>query len=106
MIAAAVNAKALSTYMGHASVQITFDRYGRLMPGSESEAAGLLDAYLPERCADRCADHLRAKKPARKAGIRSTTTGIRSDGRTPSPSRAAAKSGVIAPLKAALDRIC
>jgi integrase len=46
MIAAGVNAKALSTYMGHASVSITFDRYGHLMPGSESEAAGLLDAYL------------------------------------------------------------
>ncbi|MEA2361672.1 MAG: hypothetical protein QOD71_817 [Thermoleophilaceae bacterium] len=32
--------------MGHASVSITFDRYGHLMPGNESEAAGLLDAYL------------------------------------------------------------
>jgi integrase len=46
MIAACVNAKALSTYMGHASVTITFDRYGHLMPGNEAEAAGLLDAYL------------------------------------------------------------
>jgi integrase len=45
-IAAGVNAKALSTYMGHSSVAITFDRYGHLMPGSETEAAGLLDAYL------------------------------------------------------------
>jgi hypothetical protein len=32
--------------MGHASIQITFDRYGHLMPGNEDEAAGLLDAYL------------------------------------------------------------
>ena len=46
MIAAGVNAKALSTYLGHSSIQITFDRYGHLMPGNESEAAGLLDAYL------------------------------------------------------------
>jgi integrase len=46
MIAAGVNAKALSTYMGHASVTITLDRYGHLMPGNEQEAAGLLDAYL------------------------------------------------------------
>jgi integrase len=46
MIAAGVNAKALSTYMGHASVTITFDRYGHLMPGNETEAAGLLDGYL------------------------------------------------------------
>ena len=46
MIAAGVNAKALSTYMGHASVTITLDRYGHLMPGNEEAAAGLLDAYL------------------------------------------------------------
>jgi integrase len=46
MIAAGVNAKALASYMGHASVTITYDRYGHLMPGNESEAAALLDAYL------------------------------------------------------------
>jgi integrase len=46
MIAAGVNAKALSTFMGHATISITLDRYGHLMPGSEDEAAGLLDAYL------------------------------------------------------------
>lgn len=45
-IAAGVNAKALSTYLGHASIVITLDRYGHLMPGNEEEAAGLLDAYL------------------------------------------------------------
>ena len=32
--------------MGHANISITLDRYGHLMPGSEAEAAGLLDAYL------------------------------------------------------------
>jgi integrase len=46
MIAAGCNAKALSTYMGHASIAITYDRYGHLMPGNEAEAATLLDAYL------------------------------------------------------------
>jgi len=46
MIAAGVNAKSLSAYLGHASIRITLDRYGHLMPGSEDEAAGLLDAYL------------------------------------------------------------
>ena len=46
MIAAGVNAKALSTYMGHSTISITLDRYGHLMPGNEAEAAGLLDAYL------------------------------------------------------------
>ncbi len=46
MIAAGVNARALCSYMGHASVTITYDRYGHLMPGNEDEAATLLDAYL------------------------------------------------------------
>lgn len=46
MIAAGVNGKALSTYMGHANIAVTFDRYGHLMPGNEDEAAALLDAYL------------------------------------------------------------
>jgi integrase len=50
-IAAGVNAKALSSYLGHASISITLDRYGRhLMPGNEDEAAALVDAYL-ERAA-------------------------------------------------------
>ncbi len=56
MIAAGVNAKALSTFMGHANISITLDRYGHLMPGSEEEAAGLLNAYLDaqrERAEDR-----------------------------------------------------
>jgi hypothetical protein len=46
MIAAGVTAKALSAYMGRASVTITFDVYGQLMPGNEQQAARLLDAYL------------------------------------------------------------
>jgi integrase len=46
MIAAGVNAKALSTYMGHSSITITLDRYGHLMPGNEEEAAGMLGAFL------------------------------------------------------------
>jgi integrase len=58
MIAAGVNAKALAIYMGHASVTITLDRYGHLMPGNEDEAAARLDAYLdgkrrPSRIFDR-----------------------------------------------------
>jgi integrase len=46
MIAAGVNAKTLSTFMGHASITITLDRYGHLFPGSEGEAGQLLDKYL------------------------------------------------------------
>ena len=45
-IAAGVNLKALSTFMGHAKIAITLDLYGHLLPGSEDEAAGLLDTYL------------------------------------------------------------
>ena len=51
MIAAGVNAKALSSYMGHSSITVTLDRYGHLMPGNEEEAAAMLATYL-EREAD------------------------------------------------------
>jgi integrase len=46
LIAAGVNSKAVSTYMGHSSITITLDCYGHLMPGNEAEAADLLDGYL------------------------------------------------------------
>jgi integrase len=46
MIAAGINAKALSTYMGHSTIQVTFDLYGHLMPGYMNEAAEMLDAYV------------------------------------------------------------
>jgi integrase len=46
MIAAGVNPKALQTFMGHASITVTLDLYGHLFPGSEDEAAVLLNAYL------------------------------------------------------------
>jgi integrase len=51
MIAAGVNVKALSEFLGHASITITLDRYGHLMPGNETEAVGLVDAYLERECA-------------------------------------------------------
>lgn len=46
MIAAGVGVKPLSTYMGHATIAITLDRYAHLLPGSEVAAAELVDAYL------------------------------------------------------------
>jgi integrase len=46
LIAAGVNAKAITAYLGHASIQTTFDLYGHLMPGNEEEAVALVDAYL------------------------------------------------------------
>ncbi len=52
MIAAGVNARALSEFMGHATIAITFDLYGHLMPGAQEEAAGLLDAFLARSAGD------------------------------------------------------
>jgi hypothetical protein len=48
MIAAGVNAKALSEFMGHATIVVTLDLYSHLMPGSHDEAAALLDRYLQQ----------------------------------------------------------
>lgn len=64
MIAAGVNAKALSTYMGHATISITLDRYGHLMPGNEDEAAEMLDEYLA-RNAPRSRQTSNGKRSAR-----------------------------------------
>jgi len=48
LIAAGVKVKAISTYMGHASVTITLDRYGHLLPGHAAEAVAKIDSYLAE----------------------------------------------------------
>jgi integrase len=57
MIAAGVNVKALSTFMGHANIRITLDQYGHLLPGAEDEAAGLLDAFLARQLGAATATH-------------------------------------------------
>ena len=46
LIAAGANAKAISAFMGHSSVNVTFDLYGHLMPGTEAEIASMLGSYL------------------------------------------------------------
>ena len=46
MIAAGVQAKPLSEFMGHSSITITIDRYGHLYPGARAEAAAMLDRLL------------------------------------------------------------
>ena len=46
LIAAGENPKAVQTFLGHASITMTFDRYGHLFPGSRDEARARLDAYL------------------------------------------------------------
>ena len=45
-IAARVDAKAISTYMGHSSVAFTLDRYAKLFKKAGAENAALLDAFL------------------------------------------------------------
>jgi integrase len=62
MIAAGVNAKALQTFMGHATITVTLDTYGHLMPGSEAEAAALAESYI-------AAQQERAEEAARAAGL-------------------------------------
>jgi hypothetical protein len=44
--------------MGDASITITYDRYGHLMPGARREAAALMDAYL-----DRAETQRRLRRP-------------------------------------------
>ena len=48
LIAAGVNAKAITEAMGHATITMTFDWYGRLMPGGRDEARERVDRYLSQ----------------------------------------------------------
>jgi integrase len=45
MLDAGVSIDRVSKFVGHASITITVDRYGHLLPGGEEEAIGLLDRY-------------------------------------------------------------
>jgi integrase len=47
-IASGLNAKTLSTYLGHATIAVTMDLYGHLLPGNEAQARDSLDAYLDQ----------------------------------------------------------
>ena len=67
MIAAGVNVKALSTFMGHANIRITLDQYGHLLPGAEDEAAGLLDAFLARQVGEAERDPAAARTAAHPA---------------------------------------
>jgi integrase len=51
LLTPAGGAVAVCSYMGHSSIETTYDRYGHLLPGNESEAAALLDAYLERQLA-------------------------------------------------------
>jgi len=78
MIAAGVNAKALCTFMGHSSITVTLDRYGHLFPGSEAEAADLLDTYLQRaNTAARVAAVSDGSPPAQDRQERHWVSGVR-----------------------------
>jgi integrase len=49
LIASGANAKVIQAVMGHATIQVTFDTYGHLMPGGLEEAAAAANAYLAAR---------------------------------------------------------
>jgi integrase len=46
LIDAGVNPKAIQEFMGHATIEETFTRYGHLMPGAREQARELVDAYM------------------------------------------------------------
>ena len=46
LIANGENPKYISSQLGHASVQITFDRYGHLFPDAKREAAHRFEARI------------------------------------------------------------
>jgi hypothetical protein len=46
LIDAGVNPKAIQEFMGHATIEETFSRYGHLMPGAREQARELVDAHM------------------------------------------------------------
>ncbi|MGI8559248.1 MAG: tyrosine-type recombinase/integrase, partial [Solirubrobacteraceae bacterium] len=46
LIASGANAKVVQAVMGHATIGMTFDTYGHLMPGGLDEAAAAANSYL------------------------------------------------------------
>jgi integrase len=49
MLDAGLPAEKVSKFIGHASIAITIDRYGHLLPAGEAQATALLDAYYRRR---------------------------------------------------------
>jgi len=46
------------SYLGHASIQTTFDFNGHLMPGNEDEPLALVDAYLERANSEKRLAHI------------------------------------------------
>lgn len=62
LIDAGVNPKAIQEFMGHATIEETFSRYGHLMPGARNHARELVDAYLDAAMTERVSQ----RRPARR----------------------------------------
>jgi integrase len=52
LIDAGANAKAIQAFMGHSTIEMTFDQYGHLMPGSRDQTRELVDRYLDAALSD------------------------------------------------------
>lgn len=52
LIDAGVNPKAIQEFMGHATIEETFSRYGHLMPGARDQARKLADSYMSSSARD------------------------------------------------------
>jgi site-specific recombinase XerD len=52
MIAAGTKIKSITEIMGHASVTISIDRYGHVMPGGRDEVVERMDAYFRRSLGD------------------------------------------------------
>ena len=67
LIDAGANPKAIQEFMGHATIQMTFDRYGHLMPGRRDEIRTQLDSYLDRSAAMVTVEQI--EETSEKAGI-------------------------------------
>ncbi|MCW3003253.1 MAG: tyrosine-type recombinase/integrase [Conexibacter sp.] len=63
LIAAGVNPKELSVYIGHTDIRTTYNVYGHLMPGNEQQAAAKLDVLFGD-AAEACSrGRLKVRRP-------------------------------------------
>lgn len=73
LIHAGVNPKAIQEFMGHSTIEMTFDRYGHLMPGSRDQAWERVDADLTKACGTTA-----GQRGTGQSGLERVTAGIES----------------------------
>ncbi len=76
LIAAGLDLKSITTYLGHSTVATSLDIYGHLMRGSEADAIARVDAYLA-RSATTDAPVMRRCDPFPPCGAPSGSCGFR-----------------------------